>query len=72
MKKCEFLNNLDEAVKRLNGNWHLIFGNYEQKDLQDKFGGDIDKFKTYLLGLGFSNISTNCNSIFYYGIDNIF
>ena len=50
-----------ETIKRLNGNWHLIFGNYEQKDLQDKFGGDIDKFKTYLLGLGFSNISTNCN-----------
>ena len=52
-----------ERVKELNGKIYLIFGNYERKDLKDKFDNDEEEFRNYLSNLGFSEIwfyNSNC------------
>lgn len=48
-----------EKVKEINCDVILVMGNYEHKDCETKFNGDINAFKKYLLDLGFHNIATN-------------
>lgn len=48
-----------EKVKELNGKIILICGNYEMKDLKDLFQNDKEKFKQYLLDMGFNNVYFN-------------
>lgn len=43
-------------IKQLNGNIILILGNYEEKELKEKFNNNFDEYKKYLLSLGFKNI----------------
>lgn len=45
-----------EIIKKLSGKVILICGNYEMTDLKNMFDNDKDKFKEYLLGLGFYQV----------------
>lgn len=44
-----------EVVKKLNGNIIMLCGNYEHKDIKDKYK-DEKEFEKYLLDLGFSEV----------------
>lgn len=46
-----------ETIKRLNGKVILIMGNYEAKDLKERFNNSINEYCEYLLGLGFYDLS---------------
>lgn len=48
-----------EMVKRIDCNVRLIMGNYEERDIETYFRGDKDKFKKYLLDLGFYDVCDN-------------
>lgn len=48
-----------EKVKYLNGKVILIMGNYERKDCEVNYGGDILSFKRYLMDLGFHAVYEN-------------
>ncbi len=45
-----------EEIKKLNGKVTLIMGNYEEKDLQDNFDNNFDRYKNHLLSLGFEDV----------------
>ena len=44
-----------ETVKKLNGNIILIFGNYEEHDLNTLYNNDFEAFKASLIKLGFKD-----------------
>ncbi len=48
--------NLD-MIKYLNGHVHLTLGNYERKDVEEKFGGDMKKYTDLLLEKGFTSVT---------------
>ena len=48
-----------EIVKQLSGKVILVCGNYEMTDLKNMFNGDKDKFREYLLNLGFYKVHFN-------------
>ncbi len=43
-------------LAKLNGKVTLILGNYEESELKTKFDGDFEKYKQYLIDLGFANV----------------
>ena len=43
-------------IKKLNGQIILICGNYERDDIKLKYNNDFEKFKKYLLSLGFKDV----------------
>ena len=44
------------TVKKLNEKITLILGNYEEDDLSIRFNGDFNKYKKYLIDLGFNDV----------------
>ena len=45
-----------EMIKYLNGKIHLVIGNYERDDIDNRFRGNERVFTKYLTDLGFSSI----------------
>lgn len=48
-----------EMVKKIDCNVRLVLGNYEYNDIEKFFNGDKDKFKRYLINLGFYDVCDN-------------
>lgn len=51
-----------DYIKKLNGKVVLILGNYELKDLKEKFNNNKKKFKEYLINLGFYDVLFDKNN----------
>lgn len=47
---------LFRLVKKIRASVVLVLGNNDKRALENEFGGDFEKFKAYLLSLGFKNV----------------
>ena len=43
-------------ISKLNGKVIIILGNYEEQEKQDNFDGNFEKYKEYLISLGFYDV----------------
>lgn len=48
-----------KLVQKINAKVVLILGNNEKRILTNRFGGNFEKFRDYLLGFGFSDVFEN-------------
>ena len=52
-----------QTIYKLNGNIILVLGNYEIKELETNFDNNFEKFKQYLISIGFKDVIKNGISI---------